>query len=100
HATEAVKEAGADGKEEHATEAVKETHRRKPVSMVLTSFRWLETIPYLNIIIGMLKRLKIPTLKRPDKHNTITGVKMIEITTTPKTTIQTPQKSPPSSFQM
>ncbi|MGI8489942.1 relaxase/mobilization nuclease domain-containing protein [Pectobacterium sp. S5] len=100
HATEAVKEVDAGSKETYATEAVKETHRRKPISMVLTGFRWLETIPYLNIIIGMLKKLKIPTLKRPGKHNTITGVKMIEITTTPKTTIQTPQKSHPSSFQM
>ncbi|UMO86323.1 relaxase/mobilization nuclease domain-containing protein [Pectobacterium sp. PL64] len=100
HVTEAVKEVDAGSKETHATEAVKETHRRKPISTVLTGFRWLETIPYLNIIIGMLKKLKIPTLKRPGKHNTITGVKMIEITTTPKTTIQTPQKSHPSSFQM
>ncbi|POE08678.1 relaxase, partial [Pectobacterium odoriferum] len=100
YATEAVKEAGADGKEAHATEAAKEAHHRKPLSMIQTSFRWLETIPYLNIILGMLKKLKIPTLKRPDKHNTITGVKMIEITATPKTTIQTPQKSHPSSFQM
>ncbi|POE06866.1 relaxase [Pectobacterium odoriferum] len=93
YATEAVKEADADGKEAHATEAAKEAHHRKPLSMIQTSFRWLETIPYLNIIIGMLKKLKIPTLKRPDKHNTITGVKIIEITATPKTTIQTPQKS-------
>ncbi|MDG0801452.1 relaxase/mobilization nuclease domain-containing protein [Pectobacterium polaris] len=100
YATEAVKEADAGGKEAHATEAVKETHRRKPISMVLTGFRWLETIPYLNIIIGMLKKLKIPTLKRPGKHNTITGVKMIEITAIPKTTIQTPQKSHSSSFQI
>ncbi|MDX6913695.1 relaxase/mobilization nuclease domain-containing protein [Pectobacterium carotovorum] len=100
HATEAAKEAGADGKEAHATEAAKEAHHRKPLSMIQTSFRWLETIPYLNIIIGMLKKLKIPTLKRPGKHNTITGVKMIEITATPKTTIQTPQKSHSSSFQM
>lgn len=100
YATEAVKEAGADGKEAHATEAAKEAHHRKPLSMIQTGFRWLETIPYLNIIIGMLKKLKIPTLKRPRKHNTITGVKMIEITATPKTTIQTPQKSHPSPFQM
>ncbi|WP_233959229.1 relaxase/mobilization nuclease domain-containing protein [Pectobacterium versatile] len=100
YATEAVKEAGADGKEAHATEAAKEAHHRKPLSMIQTGFRWLETIPYLNIIIGMLKKLKIPTLKRPDKHNTITGVKMIEITATPKTTIQTPQKSHSSSFPM
>ncbi|WP_174871285.1 relaxase/mobilization nuclease domain-containing protein [Pectobacterium polaris] len=90
YAIEAVKEVGAGSKETHATEAVKETHRRKPVSMVLTGFRWLETIPYLNIIIGMLKKLKIPTLKLPGKHNTITGVKMIEITATPKTTTEIP----------
>ncbi|POE38586.1 relaxase/mobilization nuclease domain-containing protein [Pectobacterium odoriferum] len=100
YATEAVKEAGADGKEAHVIEAVKEAHRRKPFSMIQTGFKWLETIPYLNIIIGMLKKLKIPTLKRPDKHNTITGVKMIEITATPKTAIQTPQKSHSSSFPM
>ncbi|QHP58888.1 relaxase/mobilization nuclease domain-containing protein [Pectobacterium carotovorum] len=100
HVTEAVKEAGADAKETHTTEAAKEAHHRKTLSMIQTSFRWLETIPYLNIILGMLKKLKIPTLKRPDKHNTITGVKMIEITATPKTTIQTPQKSHPSSFPM
>ncbi|KMK81520.1 MULTISPECIES: relaxase/mobilization nuclease domain-containing protein [Pectobacterium] len=100
HTTEAAKEAGADAKETHSTEAAKEAHHRKTLSMIQTSFRWLETIPYLNIILGMLKKLKIPTLKRPDKHNTITGVKMIEITATPKTTIQTPQKSHPSSFQM
>ncbi|MEQ9937173.1 relaxase/mobilization nuclease domain-containing protein [Pectobacterium polonicum] len=78
----------------------KEANHRKPFSMIQTGFRWLETIPYLNIIMGMLKKLKIPTLRRPDKHNTITGVKMIEITATPKTTIQTPQKSHSSSFQM
>ncbi|POD97974.1 relaxase/mobilization nuclease domain-containing protein [Pectobacterium carotovorum] len=100
YATEAIKEAGADGEEAHATEAAKEAHHRKPLSMIQTSFRWLETIPYLNIIIGMLKKLKIPTLRRPDKHNTITGVKMIEITATPKTIIQTPQKSHSSSFPM
>ncbi|MEI7126390.1 relaxase/mobilization nuclease domain-containing protein [Pectobacterium versatile] len=100
YATEAVKEADADGKEAHVTEAAKEAHHRKPLSMIQTGFRWLETIPYLNIIIGMLKKLKIPMLKRPRKHNTITGLKMIEITATPKTTIQTPQKSHSSSFQM
>ncbi|UYA59919.1 hypothetical protein NAL19_1741 [Pectobacterium sp. F1-1] len=100
YATEAVKEAGVDAKETHTTEAAKEAHHRKPLSMIQTGFRWLETIPYLNIILGMLKKLKIPMLKRPRKHNTITGVKMIEITATPKTTIQTPQKPHPSSFQM
>ncbi|MBA5239189.1 relaxase, partial [Pectobacterium aroidearum] len=86
-----TKEAGAGGKEAHATEAVKEAPRRKPVSHMLTSFRWLETIPYLNIIISMLKKLKIPTLKRPRKHNTFTGGKIIEITAlTPKNTAEIP----------
>lgn len=81
----------ADAKETHATEALKEAHRRKPVSTVLTGFRWLETIPYLNIIIGMLKKLKIPTLKRPGKHNAITGGKIIEIPAlTPKNTAEIP----------
>ncbi|WP_225181368.1 relaxase/mobilization nuclease domain-containing protein [Pectobacterium aroidearum] len=101
YATEAVKEAGADGKETHATEALKEAPRRKPVSTVLTGFRWLETIPYLNIIIGMLKKLRIPILKRQGRHNTITGGMIIEITAlTPKNTIQTTPKSHPSSFPM
>ncbi|KHT24552.1 relaxase/mobilization nuclease domain-containing protein [Pectobacterium brasiliense] len=82
-----TKEAGAGCKEAHATEAVKEAPNR---SYAISTFRWLETIPYLNIIIGMLKKLKIPTLKRPGKHNTITGVKVIEITTTPKNTAEIP----------
>ncbi|MBA0205003.1 relaxase/mobilization nuclease domain-containing protein [Pectobacterium aroidearum] len=91
YATEAVKEAGAGGKEAHVTEALKEAPRRKPASTMLTGFRWLETIPYLNIIIGMLKKLKIPTLKRPGKHNTITGGRIIEITAlTPKNTAEIP----------
>lgn len=94
-------EAVVSNKEAYITEAVKEAPRRKPVSHMLTSFRWLETIPYLNIIIGMLKKLKIPTLKRPGRHNTITSGKIIEITAlTPKNTIQTTPKSHPSSFPM
>ncbi|MBQ4778180.1 relaxase/mobilization nuclease domain-containing protein [Pectobacterium versatile] len=90
-------EAVASNKEAYATEALKEAPNR---SYAISTFRWLETIPYLNIILGMLEKLKIPTLKRPGKHNTITSMKMIEITATPKTAIQTPPKSPPSSFQM
>ncbi|MDY4386413.1 relaxase/mobilization nuclease domain-containing protein [Pectobacterium aroidearum] len=86
-----TKEAGAGGKEAHATEAVKETHRKNTLSMGLTGFRWLETIPYLNIIIGMLKKLKIPTLKRRERHTTITRGKIIEITAlTPKNTAEIP----------
>lgn len=83
-----TKEAGASGKEAHATEAVKEAPNR---SYAISTFRWLETIPYLNIIIGMLKKLKIPTLKRRERHTTITSGKIIEITAlTPKNTAEIP----------
>ncbi|MBN3131772.1 relaxase/mobilization nuclease domain-containing protein [Pectobacterium brasiliense] len=91
YATEAVKEAGAGGKEAHVTEALKEAPRRKPASTMLTGFRWLETIPYMSIIIATLKKLRIPILKRPGKHNTITGGRIIEITAlTPKNTAAIP----------
>jgi hypothetical protein len=101
YATEAVIEAGAGGKEAHATEAIKETHRKNTLSLGLTGFRWLETIPYLSTIIEVLRKLRIPILKRPGRHNTITGGKIIEITAlTPKNTIQTTPKSHPSSFPM
>ena len=91
YATEAVKEAGVGGKEAHVTEALKEAPRRKPVSTVLTGFRWLETIPYLNIIIEIQKKLRIPILKRPGRHNTITGVTTVEIAPfPPKNAIETP----------
>lgn len=70
-------EAGAGAQEAFATEAVKEDSKR---SYMVSTFRWLETIPYINTIITIFKNLKIPTLKRPRKHKTITGVKTIEIT--------------------
>ncbi|MEI7336684.1 relaxase/mobilization nuclease domain-containing protein [Pectobacterium carotovorum] len=93
-----TKEAGAGGKEAHATEAVKEAPNR---SYAISTFRWLETIPYLNIIIGMLKKLKIPTLKRPGRHNTITSGKIIEITAlTPKNTAEIPSIHSNSSPSM
>ncbi|EDV1593676.1 relaxase, partial [Salmonella enterica subsp. salamae] len=71
----------AGAKESIAIEELKEAPKR---SYTVSSFRWLETIPYLQIIIGMLKNLKIPTLQRPKKHKTITGVRVVEIT--PSTT--------------
>lgn len=71
----------ASNKEAIAIEAVKEAPKRSYTS---STFRWLETIPYLQIILAMLKNLKIPTLKRPGKHKTITGVKTIEITPLPQ----------------
>lgn len=74
-------EVGAGAKESIAIEKLKEAPKR---SYTVSSFRWLETIPYLQIIIGMLKNLKIPTLQRPKKHKTITGVRVVEIT--PSTT--------------
>lgn len=63
-------EAGAGAQEAFATEAVKEAAKR---SYMVSTFRWLETIPYINTIITIFKNLKIPTLKRPRKHKTITG---------------------------
>ncbi|WP_445375320.1 relaxase/mobilization nuclease domain-containing protein [Photorhabdus tasmaniensis] len=74
-------EAGAGPKEAYTTELLKEAPDR---SYVTTTFRWLETIPYLNTIITILKNLKIPTLKRPGKHKTITGVRVVEITPLPQ----------------
>ncbi len=54
-------EAGAGAQEAFATEAVKEAAKR---SYMVSTFRWLETIPYINTIITIFKNLKIPTLKR------------------------------------
>ncbi|WP_394735315.1 relaxase/mobilization nuclease domain-containing protein [Escherichia coli] len=91
-------EAVATNKEAIATEALKVAPKR---SDAVSSFRWLEYIPYLDAIYRMLKNLKIPTLKRPRKHKTITGVRMIEITSSPpKTAIETPHKSHRASLSM
>ncbi|WP_251368371.1 relaxase/mobilization nuclease domain-containing protein, partial [Escherichia coli] len=65
-------EAVATNKEAIATETLKVAPKR---SYRASTFRWLETIPYLNTIITILKNLKIPTLKRPQKHKTITSAK-------------------------
>ncbi|EIQ0421115.1 relaxase/mobilization nuclease domain-containing protein [Escherichia coli] len=91
-------EPGAGAQEAFATEAVKEASKR---SYMASTFRWLETIPYLNTIITIFKNLKIPLLKRPRKHKTITGVRMIEITSSPpKTAVETPHKSQRASLSM
>ncbi|EJR6605457.1 relaxase/mobilization nuclease domain-containing protein [Salmonella enterica subsp. enterica serovar Bareilly] len=71
-------EAGAGTKE-----ALKEAPDRR---YAVSAFRWLEYIPYLDVIYRMLKNLKIPTLKRPRKHKTITGVRVVEITPSTTTT--------------
>lgn len=73
--------AGAGAQEAFATEAVKQASKR---SYMVSTFRWLETIPYLNTIIAIFKNLKIPILKRPRKHKTITGVRVVEIMPLPQ----------------
>ncbi|EDV9719586.1 TPA: relaxase/mobilization nuclease domain-containing protein [Salmonella enterica] len=91
-------EAVASNKEAIAIEAVKEAPKR---SYTVSSFKWLETIPYIQIIISMLKNLKIPTLKRLGKHKTITGVKTIEITPLPqKKPIESISQSKRASLSM
>lgn len=82
--------AGSGSQEAFATEAVKEATKG---SYTVSTFRWLEIIPYINTIITIFKNLKIPTLKRPRKHKTITGVKTIEIT-------PLPQKNPTESVSL
>lgn len=91
-------EAVATNKEAIATVALKVAPKR---SYAVSAFRWLEYIPYLDVIYRMLKNLKIPPLKRLRKHKTITGVRMIEITSSPpKTAIETPHKSHRASLSM
>lgn len=74
-------EAVATNKEAIATETLKVAPKR---SYRASTFRWLETIPYLNTIITIFKNLKIPTLNRPQKHKTITSVRVVEITLLPQ----------------
>ncbi|HDG1675074.1 TPA: relaxase/mobilization nuclease domain-containing protein [Kluyvera cryocrescens] len=91
-------EPSAGAQEEFATEAVKEASNR---SYRASTFRWLETIPYLNTIITIFKNLKIPTLKRPRKHKTITGVRVVEIMPLPqKNLIESAPQSRRASLSM
>ncbi|WP_233610440.1 relaxase/mobilization nuclease domain-containing protein [Citrobacter freundii] len=91
-------EAVATNKEAIATETLKVAPKR---SYRASTFRWLETIPYLNTIITIFKNLKIPTLKRPQKHKTITSVRMVEITPlTQKNLIESAPQSRRASLSM
>jgi len=91
-------EAVATNKEAIATETLKVAPKR---SYRASTFRWLETIPYLNTIITIFKNLKIPTLKRPQKHETITSVRMVEITPLPqKNLIESAPQSRRASLSM
>ncbi|EBP9658278.1 relaxase/mobilization nuclease domain-containing protein [Citrobacter freundii] len=86
-----LSEACGGTKEVYATEAVKEARNNQSLPMVQTGFRWLETIPYLDIFMRILKKLKIPFLKPPVKHKTITCVKVVEtFPSRPKNHIETP----------
>lgn len=91
-------EAVATNKEAIATETLKVAPKR---SYRASTFRWLETIPYLNTIITIFKNLKIPTLKRPQKHKTITSVRVVEITPLPqKNLIESALQSRRASLSM
>ncbi|HID2956495.1 TPA: relaxase/mobilization nuclease domain-containing protein [Klebsiella pneumoniae] len=91
-------EAVATNKEAIATETLKVAPKR---SYRASTFRWLETIPYFNTIITIFKNLKIPTLKRPQKHKTITSVRMVEITPLPqKNLIESAPQSRRASLSM
>lgn len=91
-------EAVATNKEAIATETLKVAPKR---NYRASTFRWLETIPYLNTIITIFKNLKIPTLKRPQKHKTITSVRMVEITPLPqKNLIESAPQSRRASLSM
>ncbi|EBW8396625.1 relaxase [Salmonella enterica subsp. enterica serovar Florida] len=86
-----LSEACGGTKEVYATEAVKEARNNQSLPMVQTGFRWLETIPYLDIFMRILKKLKIPFLNPPVKHKTITCVKVVEtFPSRPKNYIETP----------
>ena len=91
-------EAVATNKEAIATEALKVAPKR---SDAVSAFRWLEFIPYLDAIYRMLKNLKIPTLKRPLKHKTITDVRVVEIMPLPqKNRIESAPQSRRASLSM
>lgn len=91
-------EAVATNKEAIATEALKVAPKR---SYAVSAFRWLEYIPYLDLIYRMLENLKIPTLKRPRKHKTITGVRVVEIIPIPqKNLIESAPQSRRASLSM
>ncbi|EMZ2033778.1 relaxase/mobilization nuclease domain-containing protein [Salmonella enterica] len=91
-------EAVATNKEAIATETLKVAPKR---SYRASTFRWLETFSYLNTIITIFKNLKIPTLKRPQKHKTITSVRVVEITPLPqKNLIESAPQSRRASLSM
>ncbi|EOA0095249.1 MULTISPECIES: relaxase/mobilization nuclease domain-containing protein [Klebsiella] len=49
------------------------------LSFEIPKFRWLETIPYIDAVISLLKNIKILTLKRPKNHSTISNIRVAKI---------------------
>lgn len=94
------------GRDEYTNASVKQLHLEDGAgapdrSYVVSAFRWLENIPYLDVIYRMLKNLKIPPLKRPRKHKTITGVRVVEIMPLPqKNLIESAPQSRRASLSM
>nr|WP_235501709.1 relaxase/mobilization nuclease domain-containing protein [Trabulsiella odontotermitis] len=60
-------------------EKVKEPGHGHFTSWAATAFRWIETIPYINTIIRLLKKLNITFLKRPKKHGKINSMALVEV---------------------
>lgn len=94
------------GQDEYANASVKQLHLEDGAdapdrSYAVSAFRWLEYIPYLDVIYSMLKNLEIPTLKSPRKHKIITGVRVVEIMPLPqKNLIESAPQSRRASLSM
>lgn len=94
------------GQDEYTNASVKQLHLEDGSgapdrSYAVSAFRWLEYIPYLDVIYRMLKNLKIPPLKRPRKHKTITGARVVEIMPLPqKNLIESAPQSRRASLSM
>lgn len=49
------------------------------LSLEIPKFRWLETIPYIDAVISLLKNIKILTLKRPKNPDIINNIRVANI---------------------
>lgn len=49
------------------------------LSLEIPKFRWLETIPYIDAVISLLKNIKILTLKRPKNLGIIKNIRVAKI---------------------
>ncbi|EAM5642446.1 relaxase/mobilization nuclease domain-containing protein [Raoultella ornithinolytica] len=89
------------GREAYAYEAVEKPKLKTPTSWTTSTFRWIETIPYISTIVSMLKNLNILFLTRPKKYNNINGMIMVEIAPLiPDTQAKTPSQPKKTPFSM